>query len=161
MANKMKVHLIKDDKTGSFYLLGPGLLKEEVKGNVDEAWKKLEAQFEDNLAYYKSAGLAEEVHSFNVKKAFEKNFWLESALKGVIMTVPMLIGFILFSFALTNQISKLTTKIKDLVNPYDQKALKSQMGFKQTMERYRPYIFEAIKVWEEEKKKAEQELKRK
>jgi len=160
MANKLTVHLVKDKKSGSYFLLGPGFLKEEVRGSIDEAWKNLETNYENNLAYYKDAGLIDEAQSFNVKKAFEKNFWLESAVKGIIMTVPMLIGFILFSFALTNQISKLTTKIKDLVNPYDEKALKSQMGFKQSIERYRPYIFEAIKMWDEEKKKAEQEMKK-
>lgn len=160
MSNKFQVSIIKDSKSGKFFLLGPGLLKEEVSSSVEDAWKNLEVKYQDNLRFYQEAGLADEVKSFSLKKAFEKNFFLEYAIKGIIMMIPLLVGFALFSFALTNQASKLSVKIKDAMNPYDAKSMKSQEGFKQTLERYRPYIFETLKVWEQEKKKVETETKK-
>jgi hypothetical protein len=153
-------NLIKD-KEGNFYLTGPGYLKIKITGSVSEAWDKLQKEVRDNEIFFEEVGLPDENKGFKVNKAFEKSFWLESFVRGVFMMLPLLIGFVLFSFILTSQMTKLAGKIQEVVAPQSSKAAREQLGFKMTLERYRPHIHEIMKIWKEESNKVNQEAKSK
>lgn len=144
--------LIKNSQN-EFYLLGPGLLKVRVTGSVEEAWEKLNAELAENKKFFQEAGLDDESGTFNMQKAFSKNFWLENLVRSSIMMIPMLLGFILFSSVLTSQISKLSGKIKDALEPNRELSIRSQEGFKKTLDHYRPYVHETLKMWQEEERK--------
>lgn len=151
--------VVKDNKSGNFYLVGPGFLKVKVTDGLENAWKELEASYSENITFLKEAGLEDEVDQFNFKKAFTKAFWLESLTRGLIIIVPIFFGFFLFSYAITGQFTKLASKIQDVIKPYSDKAVREQAGYKATLERYRPYIFETLKVVKEENIKAEDAVK--
>lgn len=147
--------VVKDEKSGSFYLIGPGFLKVKVTNGLETAWKEMETTYSENLTFLKEAGVEDEVEQFNIKKAFTSAFWLESLTRGMIVMIPIFIGFFLFSYAITGQFTKLAGKIQDVIKPHSEKAVREQAGYKATLERYRPYIFETLKVIKEENVKAE------
>jgi hypothetical protein len=100
------------------------------------------------MKLFESAGLSDEGEQF---RGLNKSSTLELFLKGVIFAIPIFFGFLLFSFILVNEMSKLTGKVKDALNPYKEESVKSRVGFKRTIERYRPYVHEALLMLEEEK----------
>lgn len=73
--------------------------------------------------------------------------------------LPMFVGFILFTFILTKQITNLSHSISKALNPVDDRQTRSELRFKRSLERYRPYLYEVMKMWEEEKAKVEAEKK--
>lgn len=153
--------IYKHPKTGEFYLVAPNNSKEKIEGSFEEAWEKLSKAYSDNQVFFTEIGLEDEVDQFDSKKIFGKGFWVSSLVKGLVIMVPILFGFFLFSFALTNQLSKLVGKIQAAISPYSERAAREELGYKQTLERYRPYIFETIKVIKEEEAKAEKATKEK
>lgn len=152
MKTKSEFSLIKSgDK---YYLVNSSGLREEVKGHVDDAYKTLLEKSESQREHFKTAGLENEVERSPLPKKMGKKDYLAI---GTLMMLPIFIGFLLFTFILTKQITKLTHSISKVLNPVDERQVRSELRFKRSLEKYRPYLYEVMKVWEEEKAKVEAE----
>jgi hypothetical protein len=154
MTTKNEFKLIKSDN--KFYLENSSGLREEVTGNVDESYQKLWEKTSSQQDHFKAAGLENELNPASLPQRIGKRDYLAI---GTLLMLPMIVGFLLFTFVLTKQITKLTNSISKVLNPVDERQARSELRFKRSLDKYRPYLFEMMKVWEEEKAKVEAEKK--
>lgn len=155
--NRSKIFIHKSLEDGKFYLLGPGLIKVEVRNNLDDAWKSLENDIEERNKYFQSIGLESEAYpSMNTKTS---RTWKDYLLIGTAIALPILVGFFLFSYALTNQVSKLANRIDEVLSP-ETHAMRSEKKFDVTVEKYRPYLHKILLTLKEEQIKVDSELKK-
>jgi hypothetical protein len=153
------VKIIKDQK-GSYYLIGPNWTKVKVEQSLDQAWVQLENTIQENIDFLKKSGVEDEIETFSLSSYFVKKEWTKSLVNGFFILLPILIGFSLFSYSFSKQISKLVSKFHEALSPSNN-SIKEEFVFKRALEKYRPHVYETIKMIREESKKAESELDKK
>jgi hypothetical protein len=154
--NKNSVKIIKDQE-GSYYLLGPNWTKVKIEKSLDHAWIQLENTIQENIDFLKKSGVEDETETFSLSSYFFKKEWKKSLVNGFFIMLPILIGFSLFSYSFSKQISKLVAKLNEALSPSNN-PIKEEFVFKRALEKYRPHVYETIKMIREESTRAESEL---